>query len=309
MAIVQGNNVSLYIWDTSAYKLYACATDCSITISTDTIETSVTGSGLWTSIMPQKHSWSGSANGVTNLDVAGNLTLGDLRTKQMDMARIIIRFEYIDDDGTTYTETGNAYITRSTSTGEVNNASTFSIEFEGTGELSLTGGTGGNGTTTNSSYIFRYEYTATGGESTITNTALIDRRILVVSKDGISFGPIITSGTPVNKEVLYNSGTGALTFPIAMDVDEEVFILYQINNNFTMYRLDYTGIGSELFFIDTSLIGVSVVGTNRDGVNGGNIITTGTPTGKEVKYYIATGKIEFAIAIDAGEEIFVLYQL
>ena len=309
MAIVQGNNVSLYIWDVDAYKLYACATDCSITLSTDTIETSVTGSGEWVSIMPQKHSWSGVANGVTNLDFDNNLTLGDLRTKQMAMTQIIIRFEYIDDDGTVYTETGNAYITRSTSTGEVNNVSTFSIEFEGTGALTLDGGTGGNGTTTNSAYIFRYEYTATLGETTITDTALIDRRILVVSKDGVSFGPIITSGTPINKEVLYDSATGVLTFPIAMEDDEELFILYQINNNFTMYRLDYTGIGGELFFIDTSLIGVSIVGTNRDGINGGNIITSGTPTGKQVKYYITTGKIEFAIAVDAGEEIFVLYQL
>ena len=67
MSIVNGKNVTVRIYDNGAYRLYACATSCSISVSTSTVETSVTGSGNWASFMPQKHSWSGSLDGMANL--------------------------------------------------------------------------------------------------------------------------------------------------------------------------------------------------------------------------------------------------
>ena len=135
MAIVTGNNVSLKIYDNGAYRLYACAMSCELSISTGTIETSVTGSGTWASFKPQKHSWSGSFSGVVNLDVDGQLTIYSLRALQIAMTLLVIQFTYLDQDGNEYNVNGSGYIVNSSSSGEENNISTFNIELQGSGAL------------------------------------------------------------------------------------------------------------------------------------------------------------------------------
>ena len=74
--------------------------------------------------------------------------------------------------------------------------------------------------------VNRYEYTATGGETEIA-TGLLNKRILDVNKDGISFSKILTEGIPVAKEVTYSASTGNILFPIEFEPDEELFIVYQ----------------------------------------------------------------------------------
>jgi len=133
--IVNGKNVSLLIYDNGQYRLYACATSCSISIGTSTVETSTLGSGSWASFMPQKHSWNGSLNGVVNLDEDGQLSLYDLRALQIAKTKLVIQFQYIDEAGNEYDENGECYIVNSTANGDVNNISTFSIEIQGTGAL------------------------------------------------------------------------------------------------------------------------------------------------------------------------------
>ena len=58
--------------------------------------------------------------------------------------------------------------------------------------------------------------------------SLIGKDILEVVKDGIGFCKIITSGTPVSKEVKYTSSTGTFEFAIPFDSGEESpYVLYQ----------------------------------------------------------------------------------
>ena len=135
MSLVNGKNVRLLIYDNSRYRLYACATSCSISISTSVVETSVTGSGQWASFMPQKHGWSGTLDGVVNLDDPDNLTLEELIGLQIAKTKIVVRFENIDEAGNQNALGGEAYIIASSSTGDVNNVSTFSVEIQGTGAL------------------------------------------------------------------------------------------------------------------------------------------------------------------------------
>lgn len=72
-------------------------------------------------------------------------------------------------------------------------------------------------------------FTAGGLEVGWTDTELINKRVVLVSKDGVSFSEILTSGTPTNKQVLYNSSTGTLTFAIPFEPNEKGFALYQQN--------------------------------------------------------------------------------
>jgi hypothetical protein len=171
-------------------------------------------------------------------------------------------------------------------------------------------GTGGGNTgLTTQGQVFRLEYSAIGGEAGFTDTNLINKKILEVSKDGISFSELIFSGSPIDKEVLYQSITGAVTFGILLEADEEVVVLYQVNNPYEVMRFEYTGIGGEFGFTTATLSNINVLRVSRDGVSASQILSAGVPVDKEVLYEITTGEIQFAIAIEPSEQIIILYQL
>ena len=132
--MVLGKNVIVRIYD-NGWKLYGCASSCSFTLSTSTIETSVTGSGLYATFMPQKHSWNGTLEGVVNLDAS--LNIYDLRQMQIAMTPIQIQFERVEGSGSYYTSTGTAIIVNSSDTGAYDGIATFSIEVQGTGALTV----------------------------------------------------------------------------------------------------------------------------------------------------------------------------
>jgi len=73
--------------------------------------------------------------------------------------------------------------------------------------------------------IKEYEYIGIGGESTITDATLIGQNVFLVFKDGIQF-ILKTSGTPIGKEVVYNSTLGTVEFGIPFETDEKDTIIY-----------------------------------------------------------------------------------
>ncbi len=223
MATVKGENVRLLIYDNGGFRMYACAVSCTITLSTTLVETSTTGSGAFTTFEGQKHSWSGTIDGVVNLDNPGMLTLADLRSKQIAFTKLLINYERTDLDGNVYTDSGYILITSSSDTGDVNDVATFSIEFQGTGVLTQIF----TPTQLALSAVNRYQAAASGGEITINIPSLINKDILSVVKDGVGNCFIITSGIPASKEVLYDSTTGDFTWAVPFEPAETFYILYQ----------------------------------------------------------------------------------
>ena len=61
--------------------------------------------------------------------------------------------------------------------------------------------------------------------SLIPNSSLILRNVFAIFKDGIQYAEI-TSGTPIDKQVLFNKQTGTLTFGIAFEQGEVGTIIY-----------------------------------------------------------------------------------
>ena len=67
---------------------------------------------------------------------------------------------------------------------------------------------------------------------------------------------------------------------------------------------DYTATGAEGYTVTwTGAIGLSCVSVSRGGVEVRSIITSGTPTGENVKFNSATGVLTFARALEADEFI------
>lgn len=114
---------------------YACARNCSITINTETIETSVSGSGLWATFLPTKNSFSISMDGVVSLNEDSMLTLADLHAKQFAHTILSLRFERTDEGGSVYANECNGNIISSSDTGNYDDMDTFSIEIQGTGAI------------------------------------------------------------------------------------------------------------------------------------------------------------------------------
>jgi hypothetical protein len=142
---------------------------------------------------------------------------------QLDKTKIRIRYSRSDGAGNSYTDDCYGYIISSDDNGPYKDIASFNIKIQGTGEITqlYTPTSIGGGKMT------RYDYSGTGGEVTFTDAALAGKDIQDFVKDGIGLGPIITTGSPVNKEVLYDTTTGTFTWLVPADIFEPIYILYQ----------------------------------------------------------------------------------
>lgn len=233
MSLVRGENVAVAEWneDVSAWVLYGCARTCTLTTSTETIETSVAGSGRDATFKAAKRSFNGSLSGLTNLNGTNLLSLADLRARERAGTPLLIRFFRTANDGvSTYADEGEIIITNVTDEGPYDAMNTFSIEFTGTGPLTQT-----FDPTEILANVYRFQYTATGGETSFTAVkdidgnpiSLIGKTVLGMEKDGIGLSKMITSGIPANKEFKFVTGTGTLTVPVAFEAGEECFGYYR----------------------------------------------------------------------------------
>ena len=104
----------------------------------------------------------------------------------------------------------------------------------------------------------------------------------------------------MNIFTIQGQGTGAITqiFTPVVPVPTSAGIVY---------RYEYQATANETGFTDSNLIGKTILEINTDGI-GSQIIYSGTPVGNEVKYISATGQFIWAIPMEPGEEIYILYQ-
>jgi len=73
--------------------------------------------------------------------------------------------------------------------------------------------------------IGRYEYTATGGETSFTVTDAIGKSPIVLFKDGVSFLP--TTGAITGKQFNFDDATGEVSFAIECEPNELLYLLYE----------------------------------------------------------------------------------
>ena len=224
MSLVKGDSVILFIYDGGMWKPVVCGTSCSFQTNAEDIETSITGSGVWRTYEYVALTWTCSFEGVILLDGVNQLSVQDLRSYQYSRQKVLLRFQREDQDSNVYTDEGYALITQIGDTGAVDSMATFTVDLKGTGPLtSVIVPTPVDPT----KKVKRIEYTGVSGETSFTNALLIGKDILDVVVDGIGRSQIILSGTPVDQEARYHSGTGEIELPIPLDAGIEVYVLYQ----------------------------------------------------------------------------------
>lgn len=143
--IIEGRDLMFFVAGTSTgtYKSIAAATNASIEISMDTkdVITKDSANGAWTTVTPNKLSWSGSSDNLFELEADGAAydTLFEYMTNK---TKVYVKFgtakNFTASNGWTLNQglySGEVYITSlSLSAGADDNAQ-FSVSFTGTGAL------------------------------------------------------------------------------------------------------------------------------------------------------------------------------
>jgi len=227
--IVRGENVTVFKYDDSifAWVPYACARSCSFVIETDTIETSITGSGKYRTFIPRSNASTGSLEGLTQLGLVNNLSVADLITLQINHEILLMRWEDVADNGQVFTKELEMFITNTTQTASFDNVATFSVSLQGTGTITLVY----TPTPIIQGIMYRKEFIVPANEDSIVLAELdgitIDNIISIIL-DNSDASIIIGSGTPIGQEVKYNSSGATITFPFASDIDLNGYVSYQI---------------------------------------------------------------------------------
>ena len=222
---VIGKNIMLYYHEPSSVEYpdgrdipFSCSTDCSFNVTADQKEVTSQTSAWFREYKNDIASWSISCNGLITLAGYGYLFL---LNQQKNRTTILVKF-VIDNgvDGLVIIS-GNCNLTSLDINAPYKDIATYSVTLQGTGAYGTTGATiDPSGTVITGGATIMKQYTAAGGETTITWTDLIGYDILYVSRGGIDVREILTTGTPVDNQVKWNKATGVLTFRRVLESDE-----------------------------------------------------------------------------------------
>jgi predicted secreted protein len=117
----------------------------------------------------------------------------------------------------------------------------------------------------------------------------------------------LSINAPYKDVATYNvslQGTGAYN-TTGTEVDPSGVIIVGAN---PVKTKGYTASGGETSITFADTIGYACLYVSRGGVDAQNILTTGVPTGDDVKFVSATGVLTFGRALAAGEYIRALFQ-
>ena len=226
----QGSNHASAITNIPTTIPFGAATNCSFDVSVDQKEVTSQSSAWFKEFKNDVASWSINADGFVALSDYSYLFLANL---QLTRQPILIKFQVDNDNGDGsgtlgYSVfTGSANLSSLSLSAGVEAASTYSVSLQGSGAYNITGTqvTPGGAVVIETSNVIMYQYTASGGETTVTFVGAIGGTCLSVTRGGMEVRTIQTSGVPTGDNVTFNASTGVVTFGRALEADEFVRII------------------------------------------------------------------------------------
>ena len=226
MSLVTGDNVMGYIYDGGQWKPVVCGRSITLNIQRETIETSITGTGTFRTYKPTGITWDATIEGLVYLQKVNTLALPDMTAYLIAGTELLFRFQRTDQDANVYLNEGQALVVNVSDTGAIDSPDTFTMQLKGTGVLTpifTPTPINPNGK------VKRLEYTGIAGEYFFTSGLLNLVDVISCTVDGQERSIKITSGTPVNQEFKYTSGSGVGRIEIGQPIDNgvQVVVLYQ----------------------------------------------------------------------------------
>lgn len=227
MGAVIGKNVMLY-WhrqEDDTDVAFACSSNCTFDVSVDQKEVTSQTSAWFREYKNDIASWSITCDGLIILSGFSYLFM---LQKQLDREPIEIKFVVDNGADGLVIISGIANITNININAGVKDIATYSVSLQGSGAYGTSGTSiDPSGVVIIGGSVYMKQYTAAGGETTITWSDMVGKSALDVSRGGIDVQEIIISGTPIDEQVKWNSTTGVLTFSRALESGEFVRALFQ----------------------------------------------------------------------------------
>jgi hypothetical protein len=223
MSVVKGENVVLSFFDGGFYKPAACGLSCTFEYTTELLNTSVRGTGNFSTFVPSVDTWGVSCDGIVSLEETNKLDLAELRQIQINHQQIYIRFTRTSITGEVYECNGYCYITASADTGNFGGMNTFSITLKGNGAFTQTfvpSPINPPGT------MHDFYINLSGAQTGDTYYVMATNKDIIGAFRQID-QIIITSGSPSINQIKYDSTTGILSWLNPLEADEVIHIQYQ----------------------------------------------------------------------------------
>ncbi len=204
---------------------FACSTNASFAVNVDQKEVTSQSSAWYREYRNDIASWNLTCDGLITLDGYNYLYLLNL---QQSRQSIVTKFAIDNGADGLVIISGTCNLTSLTINAPYKDIATYSVSLQGSGAYGTSGtNISSSGTMVLGGSIYTEGFTAIGGETTLTYTNLIGKTCLYVSRGGIDVQNILTSGTPTNEDVKWNTLTGVLTFSRALEAGEYVRALFQ----------------------------------------------------------------------------------
>ena len=236
-SVINGTNIILYRYNpsTGLSTPFGSATSCSFESTTDQVEVTSQSSAWYREFKNDVMSWTVNCDGFIRLDTDYSyLSLIGMQQDQINGSTMTIKFSIDNDNGGAsvlgYSVfTGTANITSMSLSGSVEGASTYSVSLQGTGPYTISGAvpTPGGTIITAGGQVYMKQYTAAGGENSITWTDMIGKLCLGFTRGGVEVREIYLSGIPTGDQVVFLSATGEVKFGRALESDEFIRGLFQ----------------------------------------------------------------------------------
>jgi predicted secreted protein len=229
-SVINGTNIVLYQYNASTGLSvpFGAATNCTFEVSVDQVEVTSASSAWFREFKNDVATWSINADGFIALEDYSYLFLANL---QLTRQPILIKFQINNDNGDGSGTLGYSVfsglvnLTSLSLSAGVEAASTYSVSLQGTGAYTITGTqVAPTGVVVVGSNVVMFDYTASGGQTSITWSGAIGLSCVTVTRGGIEVRTIQTSGVPTGENVTFNSSTGTLTFATARALESDEFV-------------------------------------------------------------------------------------
>ena len=233
-SVINGSNIILYYYDSETGDgiPFGSSTSCDFNINVDQKEVTSYSSAWFKEYKIDVASWTISCSGFICLSANYNYLF--LLELQKNRTPIIVKFQINNDNGDGsgdlgYTViSGTANLTSLSLSAPVEGAATYSVNLQGTGAYTTSGTqVTPEGIIVIGSNVVMFDYTAVGGETSITWTGTIGLGCVSVSRGGGEVREILPSGTPTGDQVKFTSSTGVVTFGRALEAGEFIRGLFK----------------------------------------------------------------------------------
>lgn len=224
MSLVNGINGLVYFFENGQWYPAACYRSSSRQLSTAMVDTSVSGTGIFGTSAPTRHTYTITVEGLVSLNPSASLSLADLTARQIALTKMLCRQQVQSEDGTFYTEQFYAYITGSSWVNSFDNVGTFNVDLAATGAITQLF----TPIVQPQPIMYRKEYTATFGDTQFIDPTLTNKQPIAAGKDLFSFPRlIIGTGSPASNEMVYDPATGTFKWLVPAEAGEGVWVDYQ----------------------------------------------------------------------------------